>query len=163
MRNPTEDTPSSHCASAECRVSAQRALAFLADGLQLGRWALGCWQTEAVGDGVVRGHSLFDDQPGYVRPVMDEARMTVVYYVGGTPDVLSPRISAVVEPLAAADGADESCRISLLATRTPDMDNARWLRLVHCHEVEVLLIQARLDLQTASPRTTPLASSLKPR
>ena len=153
MSTPTQDASSSHCASVECRVSAQRALAFLADGIQLGHWALGCWQTEPVGAGVVRGHSLFDDQPGYVRPVMDESRMTVVYHVGGTPDALSPRISAVVEPIAATAGA--SCRISLLATRTADMDDARWLRLMHCHEVEVLLIQGRLERQTPS--------SLKPR
>ncbi|MDM0076308.1 hypothetical protein QTH90_18005 [Variovorax sp. J2P1-59] len=163
MRNATQDGSSSHCASVECRVSAPEALAFLADGVQLGHWALGCWQTEPVGAGVVRGHSLFDDQPGYVRPVMDEALMKVVYHVGASPDALSPRISAVVEPVAATDGAGESCRISLLATRTPDMDNARWLRLMHCHEVEVLLIQARLQLRTASPRPTPPASSLKPR
>jgi len=155
MSTPTQDASSSHCASVECRVSAQRALAFLADGIQLGHWALGCWQTEPVGAGVVRGHSLFDDQPGYVRPVMDEARLTVVYHVGGTPDALSPRISAVVEPISATDGAGASCRISLLATRTADMDDARWLRLMHCHEVEVLLIQGRLERQTPS--------SLKPR
>jgi len=153
MPTATRNTSSSHRASVECRVSSQRALDFLADGIQLGHWALGCWQTEPVSAGVVRGHSLFDDQPGYVRPVMDESRMTVVYHVGGTPDALSPRISAVVEPIAATAGA--SCRISLLATRTPDMDGARWLRLMHCHEVEVLLIQGRLERQTTS--------SLKPR
>ena len=150
MPTATRDTSSSHRASVECRVSAQRALAFLADGIQLGHWALGCWQTEPVGAGVVRGRSLFDDQPGYVRPVMDEARLTVVYHVGGTPDALSPRISAVVEPIAATDGAGASCRVSLSATRTADMDDARWLRLMHCHEVEVLLIQGRLERQTTS-------------
>ena len=135
----------SHCASVVCRVSAPQALAFLADGLQLGQWALGCWQTEAVGGGVVRGRSLFDDTPSWVRPVVDEARMTVSYHVGGAPDALSPRIHAVV----AAD--PDGCRISLHASRTPDMDDARWLRLMRCHELEVLLIQARLEHQAAPP------------
>lgn len=141
------DTPllRSHCASVVCRVSAPQALAFLADGLQLGQWALGCWQTEAVGGGVVRGRSLFDDTPSWVRPVVDEAHMTVVYHVGGAPDGLSPRIHAVV----AADPG--GCRISLHGSRTPDMDDARWLRLVRCHELEVLLIQARLELHAAPP------------
>ncbi len=158
MPMPNETHPesaSSHITSAVCRVPAKVALAFLADGVHLGHWALGCWQTEPIGDGVVRGHSHFDDQPGCVRPVMDEARMTVVYHIGATPDALSPRISAVVEPAAGSDGAGASCRVSLLATRVPGMDDARWLRLMRCHEVEVLLIQARLERQATS--------SLKPR
>lgn len=134
-----------HSASVHCRASTQQALDFLCDGLALGQWALGCWQTEAVGGGMVRGHSLFDDTPSWVRPVVDEARMTVSYHVGGAPDALSPRIHAVVE--VDPDG----CRISLHASRTPDMDDARWLRLVRCHELEVLLIQARLEHQAAPP------------
>jgi hypothetical protein len=133
-----DDSAATHCASVLCAVPAARALDYLADGLQLGRWALGCWDTEPAGDGVVRGRSLFDDSPSWVRPVADRARMTVVYHVGGAPDALQPRIRAVVEP---AEGA---CRISLHATRAPGMDDARWLRLVRCHEVEVLLIQAHL-------------------
>lgn len=137
----------SHRASIVCRVSADVALAFLADGLQLGQWAMGCWQTRSVGDGVVQGHSLFDDQPSWVRPVADAARLMVVYHVGGSPEALSPRISAVVEPGTAFGQGNDCCRISLLASRTPGMDDDRWLRLVRCHEVEVLLIHARLDLQ----------------
>lgn len=149
------ESASSHSISVVCRVPAKEALAFLADGVQLGNWALGCWQTEPIGDGVVRGHSLFDDQPGCVLPVLDAARMTVVYHIGTTADALSPRISAVVEPVAGTGDAGESSRISLLATRTAGMDDARWLRLMRCHEVEVLLIQARLELRATS--------SLKPR
>jgi hypothetical protein len=140
--------PASHSASAACRVPAAQALAFLADGLQLGTWALGCWETESVGDGVVRGHSLFDGSASWVRPVADADRMTVVYHVGGAHYALHPRISAVVEDDPAG------CRISLHAWRTAGMDDARWLRLVRCHELEVLLIQARLERRaaTASPR-----------
>ncbi|MDB5858808.1 MAG: hypothetical protein JWQ76_2497 [Ramlibacter sp.] len=133
----------SHSASAPCRVPASEALAFLADGLQLGTWAFGCWQAEAVGGGVVRGRSLFDDSTSWVRPTADAASMTVVYHVGGAPDALTPRIHALVQ----ADPA--GCRISLHATRTADMDDARWLRLVRCHELEVLLIQARLERRAA--------------
>lgn len=136
----------SHTASALCEVPARQAYEFLCDGLQLGHWALGSWQTEAAGDGVVRGRSLFDGQPSWVRPVGDAARLAVAYHVGAAPDALRPRIHAVVEPVAAPDDRGEQCRVSLNATRTPDMDDARWLRLVRCHEVEVLLIQSRLAL-----------------
>lgn len=141
MPSDTTDPQGSHCASAVCRASADQALAFLGDGFALGQWALGCWQTEAIGGGVVRGRSLFDDSPSWVRPVVDEARMVVTYHVGGAPDSLHPRIHAAVE----AGPSASHCRISLHASRTADMDDARWLRLVRCHELEVLLIQARLE------------------
>ena len=143
-----------HSASVVCRVPAAVALAFLADGLQLGRWALGCWHTEAVGDGVVRGHSLFDGLPAWVRPVTDARTAGVVYHVGGAPDALTPRIRATVQP--EPDGG--ACRIGLHAERPPDMDDARWLRLVRCHEVEVLLIDALLqrELQPSQPSAGPL-------
>ncbi|MDR6856503.1 hypothetical protein [Variovorax guangxiensis] len=144
------ELPASHCATVLCQVPAPQALAFLADGLQLGRWALGCWDTTPAGEGMVRGHSLFDDQPSWVRPVMDRERLAVVYHVGGAPDALRPRIRAVVEPVEAA-GQQPCCRISLHAERAPGMDDARWLRLMRCHEVEVLLIQARLALPPHSP------------
>jgi hypothetical protein len=137
-----------HSASVHCRASTQQALDFLGDGLALGQWALGCWQTEAVGGGVVRGHSLFDDTPSWVRPVVDSPSLTVTYHVGGAPDALAPRIHATVEPDAATGG----CHVTLHASRGADMDDARWLRLVRCHELEVLLIQARLERSTAADR-----------
>jgi hypothetical protein len=38
-----------------------------------------------------------------------------------------------------------SCLVSLVAWRVASMDQARWERLIACHEVEVLLIQALLS------------------
>ena len=150
------DGPGVHRVSVLCDVPALQAFAFLADGLQLGTWALGAWDTQPVGDGVVRGRSLFDDQPGWVRPVGDAARLRIDYHVGGAPDALTPRILATVEPLP-ADSADSKgaarCRITLHAARDPGMDDARWLRLVRCHEVEVLLIQGRLAIAASVART----------
>ncbi|WP_265685473.1 hypothetical protein [Verminephrobacter eiseniae] len=184
----------------------------MADGRQLGRWALGCWQTEpdddSADDGLVRGHSLFDGQPTWVRPVVEPQRpsaarppegahtaaegagtplsaarppegahtvaegagtpASVVYHVGRSPNALTARIRATVQPVHTpgtlhADGAPRpdgaSCRISLHAERPGDMDDARWLRLVRCHEVEVLLIQAQLRLlQAAQPPATPVCN-----
>jgi hypothetical protein len=40
--------------------------------------------------------------------------------------------------------ARSSCVVSLVAWRVASMDQARWERLIACHEVEVLLIQALL-------------------
>lgn len=140
-------TATAHCASVRCQVPAPIAQAFLADGVRLGGWALGCWQAEPVGGGVVRGHSLFDGQPAWVRPVPDAQGFGVTYHVGGSAATLVPRIRATVEPTP--DGA--ACQIGLHAERTAGMDDARWLRLVRCHEVEILLIEAQLTALQASP------------
>lgn len=144
--------PEAHCASVWCQVPAQQAFAFLADGLALGQWALGAWHTVAVGEGVVRGQSLFDDQPSWVRPVGDLARLTIDYHVGSSPTPCSRVSARWCKPESLGRGAG-CCQVSLHAVRSPGMDDARWLRLVRCHEVEVLLIEARLALQAAS--TTP--------
>lgn len=152
-----------HIARVECEVSAAEALAFMADGMALGEWALGAWgampvsTTKSLPEGVVRGYSLFDDQPSWVRPVADVSRMQVDYHVGGDPTALSPRIVARVEALAPGPDGRSRCSITLHATRSPDMSDARWLRLVRCHEVEVLLIEGRLALRAA--RTADAASA----
>src|SRR5262249_34214322 len=49
-----------HVATAIVAASAEAAFAFMIDGLALGRWALGSFDTEALENGVFRGHSLFD-------------------------------------------------------------------------------------------------------
>lgn len=148
------DGPGVHRASVLCDVSALRAFAFLADGLQLGSWALGAWDTQPVGDGVVRGRSLFDDQPGWVRPVGDATRLRIDYHVGGAPDALVPRILATIDALPADASGAARCRITLHAARDAGMDDARWLRLVRCHEVEVLLIQGRLAIAASAAART---------
>ena len=149
------DAPVEHVASVVCEVPAAEALAFMADGIALGEWALGAWAATPVAAaatvpaGVVRGHSLFDDQPSWVRPVADERRMRIDYHVGSDPTSLTPRIFARVEALPAGPDGRARSSISLHATRSPDMSDARWLRLVRCHEVEVLLIEGRLALRAA--------------
>lgn len=153
MTSTHTQLPESHCATVLCKVPAQQAFTFLADGLALGQWALGAWQTVAVGAGVVRGLSLFDDQPTWVRPVGDLASLTISYEVGSSPDSLHPRISAVVQAGEDIGEGSDCCRVSLHAVRAAGMDDARWLRLVRCHEVEVLLIEARLAMQAV--RFTP--------
>lgn len=146
----TPATPSQveqeHRIAARCNATAGDALAFLADGLQLGRWALGCWDTQDCGGGVVSGHSLFDGSRAWVRPVPDANASRVVYWVGGSADALHPRIVAEVKAEPSADGVPQ-CQVALHATRSHDMDDDRWLRLVRCHEVEILLIQSQLNLR----------------
>lgn len=134
----------SHCVTVECAVPADRALAFLADGAALGRWALGCWQTAPRGDGLFTGHSLFDGGEVWVRPVADTRLGIVDYHVGPGAEALVPRIMARVIPGASSGRGADRCLVSLVAWRAVGMDDERWSRLTAAHEVEIRLIQALL-------------------
>jgi hypothetical protein len=140
----------SHCVTAECSVPAARALTFLADGVALGRWALGCWHAEPRGDGLFAGRSLFDGAEVWVRPVTDTRLGIVDYHVGAGPDVLVPRIMARVVPGAAVGRGAQTCLVSLLAWRAAGMDAEHWARLVAAHCVEIVLIRALLERDAAS-------------
>jgi hypothetical protein len=137
----------SHCATAACEKTAEAAFAVLADSAALGSWALGCWQAEPVPDGqsLVRGISLFDASTTFVRADADPTRLTVDFAVGADPDELHPRISGRVVPGAALGLGDDRCLVTLLAWRPADMSDERWRRLTASHEVEVLLLQARIE------------------
>lgn len=134
----------SHCATVECAVPAERAFAFLCDGAMLGRWAFGCWQAEPRENGLVVGRSLFHGGETWARAVGDPRLLSVDYHVGASPDALVPRIMARVVPGPVVGRGADVCLVSLIAWRDQGMDDARWHRLVACHEVEILLIQALL-------------------
>lgn len=134
----------SHCVTAECAAPARRAYDFLADGLQVGRWALGSFDAEKVGQNLFRGRSLFDGAEVLYQPVGDPARLIVDYHVGTDPQALVPRVMARVISGEATGRDKGSCLVTLVAWRDASMSEARWERLVACHEVEILLVQAQL-------------------
>lgn len=105
--------------------------------MALGRWALGAFDTRKVGENLFRGTSLFDGKAMLVRPVGDPGKLLVDYHVGTSAARLAPRIMARVIPRTR-----RSCLVSLVAWREPSMTDARWERLVACHETEIRLIQA---------------------
>jgi len=129
----------SHCVSAECTAPARQAYEFLLDGLEVGRWALGSFDARKVGPNLFRGRSLFDGAEVHYRPVGDAGRMMIEYHVGSNPRALVPRVMARVVPRDS-----RSCLVVLVAWRDAAMSDARWDRLVACHEVEIRLIQAQL-------------------
>jgi hypothetical protein len=140
----------SHCATAECAVPARRAYAFLSDGLAVGRWALGSFAARKVGPNLFRGRSLFDGTQVLYRPVGDATRLIVDYHVGTSPKALAPRVMARVIPGEATGRDKDSCLVTLVAWRDASMSQARWDRLIACHEVEIQLVQALLAQGNAS-------------
>lgn len=134
-----------HCVTAQCEVAAEVALDFLADGIAVGRWALGCFNTLANGNGVVRGVSLFDGQPLLAKPIADRMRMLVEYHVGSDAATLVPRIIAKVVPGPIVGRRADQCLVSLLAWRDASMSDERWARLKATHEAEIWLVKSLLE------------------
>ena len=126
-------------------MPARRAYAFLLDGRAVGRWALGSFGGRRVGRNLFRGQSLFDGTAVLYRPVGDATRLIVDYHVGTNPRALVPRVMARVIPGEATGRARGSCLVTLVAWRDASMSEARWERLVACHEVEIRLVQALLS------------------
>lgn len=119
----------------------------------MAHWNLGLWNTRAAGAGLFTGESLFGGDKGWVRVSADVARGVVDYAVGADPGSLEPRIQARIQPGAELGHPANTCIVTLLAWRTPQMDDARWHRLQATHEVEVELIRARLE--STAPRGDP--------
>lgn len=144
-----------HSTSLVCAVDAERALRFLGDGRSLGRWALGSFATRRVGRGLYQGTSLFDGTMVLIRPVTDHLRSQVDYWVGTDRNQLNPRIMAKVTAASAGVASVPACVVSLVAQRADGMDDARWARLVACHEAEIHLIRALLETSKVSGRRAP--------
>src|SRR2546428_10420985 len=81
----------SHWVTAECAVPARRPSAFLSDGLEVGRWALGSFEARRVGRNLFRGRSLFHGTNVLYRPVGDATRLIGGDHLGTNPPALAPR------------------------------------------------------------------------
>jgi hypothetical protein len=103
-----------------------------------------------VGPNLFRGRSLFDGTEVLYRPVGDATRLIVDYHVGTSPKALAPRVMARVVPGEATGRDKGSCLVTLVAWRDASMSQARWERLIACHEVEIRLVQALLAQGDAS-------------
>jgi hypothetical protein len=132
----------SHCATVACAVDAEVAYAYLADPANLGSWALGCLNATPVSEDSVAGTSLFDGAESVVRVDGDRERLTVDFDVSGE---TGPRIAARVVPGSELGQSRETCLVTLLAWRPAGMTDARWAQLVASHEVEILLLQRRIE------------------
>ncbi len=138
-----------HAASAVIRRPAGAVFDFLADGRNLGRWALGMSGATVTDDGLVTGKSLFDGATGLARIDADRGRMAIDFHLGAAPDDLMPRIAAKVVPGTHLGIGDGRSVFTLLAWRTADMDDDRWRRLAATHELEVTLVKALLEQEDA--------------
>jgi uncharacterized protein YndB with AHSA1/START domain len=140
-----------HVATVEIAAAPETVFAFMADGLALGRWALGSWGTQEVAPGLFAGRSLFEGTPSYIRIVADRKLMSVDYHVGPSPKKLRHVNSSRVIPGASLKRGAHACLMSLIAWRAKDLGEQRWHRICITHEAEVLLIQSWLNAGQTGP------------
>lgn len=139
-----------HATARLCPVPMDDALAHLSRQAGMSQWILGLWECREIESGLFTGRSLFDGGMGFVRVDVDALRGVVDYWVGVTPEVLAPRIRASVMAGEVLGYPQGTSLVTLEAWRTPDMDDARWARLVHTHETEIELIRAQLSVAAGS-------------
>jgi len=85
--------------------------------------------------------------------VTDLPTLSLAYHVGCTAQESFPGIRATVQPESEPVGTAR--RTSSYAKRTRELDKVRWMRLVRCHKVEVLLISVQsLTLHQVSQTST---------
>jgi hypothetical protein len=140
----------SYAVSSEVLVPAEEAFRYLSDPEMLGRWALGCFNTQPTPrEGLFKGASLFDGEEVWVRIETDPDRLLIDYHVGG-PEKQLPRISIRVIPGPHYGRDREHCMVTMTAWRTTDMTDTRWQRLCASHDAEIFLIQAQLETRKRS-------------
>jgi uncharacterized protein YndB with AHSA1/START domain len=140
----------SYAVSLEVSVPAEEAFRYLSDPEMLGRWALGCFNTQPTAkEGLFKGTALFDGQEVWFRIETDPKRLLIDYHVG-SPENLSPRISTRVLPGPHYGRDREHCIVTMTAWRTADMADTRWQRLCASHDAEIFLIQAQLETRKRS-------------
>jgi hypothetical protein len=135
-----------HEASIEIAVPAERAFAYLADGMKQGEWALGSWNRRPAADDVFVGNSLFDGSELSIRLTPHPELMLVVYDVGASADQLSPLVWGRVVPGPVLGLADDHCVVTLTVWRGETTSDEVWELLSHTFPTELHMIRGRLEL-----------------
>ncbi len=135
-----------HEASIEIAVTAERAFAYLADGMKQGEWALGSWNRRPADNGVFLGNSLFDGSELSIRLTPHPELMLVVYDVGSSAEHLSPLVWGRVVPGPVLGLADDRCVVTLTVWRGATTSDEVWELLSHTFPAELHMIRGRLEL-----------------
>ena len=134
-----------HSASIEIQCDARTAVAYVADGIKQGEWALGSIDRREIGDGLFEGTSMFGAGTEYIRIRVDDENQVVYYDVGHSLDDLRTLnvIRVVSGPVLGAEA--ETCVMTLLSWRPQGTPDEAWTRNCVSHETEMYIIKARLE------------------
>ena len=135
-----------HAATAVVAVPADKAFAYLADGLKQSDWTLGSWHREQLEPGLFRGTSLFDGSDTYVRLCPDAESLLIDYWVGPSPEAMLRVNAARIVPGPAVGRSEGTCVVTLLKWRTPAESDEDWARACVIFDTEIHMIKGRLEL-----------------
>lgn len=127
-------------------VGAEKAFAFLEDGMNQRYWALGSWDRREVGGGLFAGTSLIDGAELYIRVIPRPNLLLVDFETGTTPESLAHEVEARIVPGPTLGHPDGTCLIVLTVYRLASVDDASWEQAWHMFETEIQMIKGRLEI-----------------
>jgi hypothetical protein len=140
------DDPNSHTASAHVNVPADKAFAFLADGMNQTYWALFSMEREALGQDTFVGTSIFDGTKEYVRLRPNAELLLVDYFCGyESPDNLSQAVESRVIPGNELGRGEDTCVITNTIWRSAGIDDESWGLIYHVWKTELYIIKGKLE------------------
>jgi hypothetical protein len=134
-----------HSVTIEINKSWEETYDYIREPLNLGKWALGCWDTRATDEeDLYVGTSLFNNETSYFRIEADK-KTRVIDFLVGDQSSLQPRISVRIVPGEVYGNSDAFCLVTINAWRDMQMSDERWHQLCVCHETEILLVKALIE------------------
>lgn len=137
--------PYCHSSSIAIERPADVAFEIMSQGIKQGQWTWGSLNRSEVAPGIFKGRSVFSGKEAYVRLSVDQARMTVDYDVGGSPDSMRFRNMSRVIPGPALDLPPDHCVVTLLTWRLGTQTDQQWQQTSCIHEAEMFLIKGLLE------------------
>ena len=112
---------------------------FMQDTSKINLWSLGV-KWEDNNHEIIEGISNYDNSISYLKITTKKDIKQITYWIGSNVNNLNPRIYVY---LIETDKFNN--KLSMVAYRTQDMDNERWLGLKESHKKEVKIIKKLIE------------------
>ena len=114
---------------------------YMQDMSKINLWSLGIeWNTTSNHE-IIEGISNYDNSTLYLKITTKEDIKQITYWIGKDKNNLSPRIYVYI----IKTDKFYNNKLSVVAYRTQDMDNERWLGLKESHKKEVKIIKKLIE------------------
>ena len=114
---------------------------FMQDMNKINEWSLGVkWNNN--NHEIIEGISNYDNSISYLKITTKEDIKQITYWIGKDRNNLTPRIYVYI---IKTDFTIYNNKLSMVAYRTQDMDNERWLGLKESHKKEVKIIKKLIE------------------
>ena len=113
---------------------------FMQDKGKINLWSLGVkWNNN--NHEIIEGISNYDNSTLYLKITTKEEIKQITYWIGSNVNNLTPRIYVYI----IKTDKFYNNKLSMVAYRTQDMDNERWLGLKESHKKEVKIIKKLIE------------------